>query len=208
MRAFALVAGLAAGGALFARSTPSLADDTPSSAPPAVDATPRGRPLVWYGWQTLLVDAAMTGGFFAVDSGAFRTFLGGAYLASGPIIHAAHDQGAVAVLSIAVRLFLPLVGASVGASTATCNGAQEAAAEQNGDFHSCSTVPLLGAIAGAGVGALSAMVVDAAMSWERAPPPDSATGRPVSTSWLLPVLSPTVGSDRRPGLSLGVEGVF
>jgi hypothetical protein len=98
--------------------------DAPSSigAAPSPPAPPEVR---WYGWQTLVADggavalfglaAGFAGGNGNATTVAAAGLIGlGAYLAGGPIIHAAHGHPGKAGVSLALRVGLPVLAWAVG----------------------------------------------------------------------------------------------
>ncbi len=142
----------------------------------------------------------------------FAAIGGGAgYVLAAPAIHIAHGQPVRALISLGMRLALPVVGAYVGAAVASvasstsCHGCDYKAAAEQYDV-----AQLFGTIDGALIGALIAMAVDAtALSWkspdERAPP------RPAPGLLTLPSV-PAVGvaydSDHQARPTLGIAGSF
>src|SRR5688572_12900883 len=69
---------------------------------------------LWYGWQTLVSDFGVIGGFYLsgkYDSTPLGVMALGAYAFAPPLIHFANRRPASAGLSLAMRLGLPpLVG--------------------------------------------------------------------------------------------------
>jgi hypothetical protein len=109
-------------GLLLAMSPSVVAAAAPTPAP-APDAT-------WYGWQTLLADAADAGVWLLLiqtvhdGGGAGSVALGvlgvAGYLVPAPVIHGMQGRGGIAALSLGIRLATPtLLGFFFGA-TATC----------------------------------------------------------------------------------------
>mgnify|MGYP003379932670 CR=1 FL=1 len=78
------------------------------------------------------------------------------YVLGGPIVHAVHGHGGKAGIDLAVRLGAPAVGMAIGAgigcATFSCG---------KGEFSAIGAV-ILGGV-GAGVGVLTAVVIDAAV---------------------------------------------
>jgi hypothetical protein len=109
--------------------TPALDDDDDDDDVPAL--APR---RVWYGWQTLVVDAAGLSGLVlsaalsdsgASDSdvGALATFGLLSYELGPGIVHFVHRNPGRGFASFGMRLGLPLAGAFVGASVSSnCDG--------------------------------------------------------------------------------------
>src|SRR4051812_31855654 len=140
-------------------------------------ATPAGVPLKpktsWYGWQTLLSDAATIGlgalAYAADDAkyassspqnyelGANVLFAAGVatYALGAPAVHWAHGNGRKGLASLGLRVGLPLGGFLAGMliGSATCGN-------DDNEFVSCPVV--LGALAFLG-GMVAAPVVDAAV---------------------------------------------
>jgi hypothetical protein len=196
--------------ALF-HATPAGAQGTQSTDPP--EGTVRS-PIVWYGWQILVVDASALGLTFLSTraSGAAGTASGvlgvGAYLAGGSIIHAVHRRpGAIVAGSVALRLVLPLLGAFVGAAAAHSAVSEcESGRASSGDGQSltglCGLTTFGYAAAGAGIGALAASILDVtALAWTPSAAPRS--------SWNLRVTSGVVRSvDDRRVMTFGVMGTL
>jgi hypothetical protein len=144
---------------------------SPALEPPArrPDESP-----VWYGWQPLLSDVATvltTAGLAGLPNQATLT-LGTGFVGYGlapPIIHLAHGRPVIALLDLAIRVSAPAVGFWAGGSV-TANCGQNNPESGNGG---CQVV---GQLLGAGLGALAAVVVDAAvLSWEWRATPEPAT---------------------------------
>lgn len=132
---------------------------------PLATARAEEEPRRWYGWQTLLVDAAAVGVMFAAgqaESDPLMWIAFGAYAFGSPVLHVSHDNGGRAVTSGVLRVGLPLTFGLL--ADAACDEDDQA-----GDFFGCLG-EVGGAIAG---GALLAMLVDYAVlayEPERAPP--------------------------------------
>lgn len=111
----------------------------------------------WYGWQTLLLDGTSLIVLPAVSVGAdssapFALGMIG-YVAGGPFVHTAHDNGLEALSSLGVRVGLPVLGGVVGRAAADCSNS-------NGFLNLC---PLAQVVAGIYIGMLTAAAVDASL---------------------------------------------
>ncbi len=143
----------------------------------------------WYGWQTLLADAAALG-VFPLDTSSPACPGCLMYFAGGPIVHAFHARPKEAVISLGTRLAAPLMIGAMG-----CFGAMPLTAMGGGG--SCPDAIVY---AGAGMGVVTAIVVDAAVfARERVPIEDRA--RPVG-------LTPAFAPRREGGVDVGLSGTF
>ena len=162
--------------ALLAISIPLIrvpvARATASGAAPTVEQPTVADPAAdWYGWQSLASDAGaaalfVTAGLLsnAADHGAHdraaaaTTFwLGlGTYALGGPIVHLAHKRPAAMGRSLAMRLFLPLVGGitALPAARTLCRS------DDGEDGLACLAGTF---VVGAGLGSIAAAVLDAAL---------------------------------------------
>ncbi|MGE0324425.1 MAG: hypothetical protein AB7S68_19060 [Polyangiaceae bacterium] len=116
----------------------------------------------WYGWQTLLVDAASVG--LAVVTQNAYVFLGG-YWIFPPVLHLGHGQPSRAIGSLGLRVALPFIGMGLG-SGQDGNG-------EDGDA---------GLVYGALTGLVVASILDAAwLSWkdERVPVNQALSSAPL-----------------------------
>lgn len=108
--------------AILVVQTPALAD--PEAVTTAAPDTVWVRR--WYGWQTLLVDAAaftLTVGGAMAESGAVAALGLLGYASAGAIVHGVHHHPAKAGLSTALRIGAPLLGARLFvAATEDCAG--------------------------------------------------------------------------------------
>ena len=149
-----------------AMAAPAEPFDYESAAPPVTSAKPTSvsAPSGWYGWQTLLVDAALIGAFATYP--AWSNFAGAnalvtvdaiAFVAVAPIIHALHDNRSGAGVSIVLHLFVPMATTLLGlAAMATC-------------ALRCSSVwpgPYVGALAG---GTMGTLVDSIGFAWDKRP---------------------------------------
>lgn len=139
----------------------------------------------WYGWQTMLVDAATGGLLIAAQAGRndqLASLSLVAYLVGGPTVHAAHKHGTSAGVSFGLRLGLPVLGYLIGSAKDDCGPTEE------------------GCGVGAGFGAALGLAVAApidwfGLSWEAGKAPSGARVAP-SVAW------------QKHGATLGVTGTF
>ena len=97
-----------------AASTTALAQPalTAPSAPPVTTTE-------WYGWQVAAADGAALG--IGIASEQPEIALG--WIGTGAAVHAVHHHYGRAVLSVGMRLGLPILGMAIGESSAKgCNG--------------------------------------------------------------------------------------
>lgn len=145
------------------------------------------RPRVWYGWQTLVVDAVSTALVFAAvegDTAVPAVFAAGGYVLGGPLIHVGNDQYLNGLGSLGLRLTLPTIGGVIGA---------QAGDDGCGDWV-CFHVAYYGFFIGLG----AAVLLDAAVFGYR-----SVDEEVVAT----PRLQPTFAIGRDGGV-LGIAGRF
>jgi hypothetical protein len=120
----------------------------------------------WYGWQILLADGATFGMAVATKKGELA--LG--WIGTGAAVHGAHKHYGRSVASMGLRVALPIIGASLGASNAQgCTG----------DL--CDVGP---ALAGGLIGMGAAEIVDLVMATDEhevAPLQSSKTWTPVAS---------------------------
>jgi hypothetical protein len=171
-----------------ATATPARAD---VDAPPPVASRPADPPDTfsrWYGWQTLLADAA---GIAAVAGCATLVHDQGMvcvapFALASPAVHVAHGHPLRGALSFAMNLGLPLAGGAIGAAAADCH---------NDEFLCGLSEIGLGII----VGVVAAATVDAMIAFDdEAPAPAPQRSLPV-----LPTVSLSSG-----GAGLGFAGRF
>ncbi len=190
-------AGLLLATALLFHAAGARADD--AAAPPSLAPS---QPESWYGYQTLLVDGialvALPAGIAltvneakgdnAAIPGLAVTGLGAtSYLFGAPIVHWAHGRVGIGFLSLGLRILAPVAGLGLGAV-----GSQITNDSKNQD----------GIPVGAGLGALAAIVIDAAvLSWEKPDADRASTTRPAQG--LIPTFSVT-----KQALSVGVTSRF
>ena len=160
----------------------------------------------WYGWQTLLADAAsltaVASGLALGNDGSFSSTAAIAtgatgYVLAAPVIHWRHDQLERAGGSLALRLVLPMAALGVGAivtpSSEHCPAKSEAEYERYCEprFKRVTTVAVVS-------GLLAASFIDAVvLAWEA--PPKRKAGL---------ALSPVLAWDGERGGRLGLAGVF
>lgn len=193
--------------ALVTMGTTARAAD--SFAPSAEDGSAH-RTHVWYGWQTLLADAASVTLAFAPlvisppnVNAANTTLPIGAlgYLAIPPAIHFAHGEGVRGVLSLGLRGALPALGYFAGGGINSCD-------RNSGKCGPNLAGPLL-LLVGAGV---AAIIDDAALAWTSgsdapSPAPAPSPPRAAGVTWA-PLAG--VGVDARGGAAptVGMFGAF
>jgi hypothetical protein len=119
----------------------------------------------WYGYQIMGTDVASIAVMFtgaAAPVGGFGLFI------APPVIHGVHHNVTMAIVSPVMRVGLPLVGGLIGASAESCSHTQE------DDWCGFG-----GAIAGVGLGLLTAMILDYSLAWESldASPPSAESVR-------------------------------
>ncbi len=158
-------------------------------SPPAADRGPDVPQLTksrWYGWQTLLTDAAA---FASLD---IDPALGvGVYALGGPIVHWSHGNTWRGFGSLAMRVGAPVL---LGAAFArTCNPSGD-----EGDW-GC----LGAAVIGVGLGVAGAIAVDAAVLARDRVPVESDTAMSLGSVSVTPTLA--AGRDRA---SLMLQGTF
>jgi hypothetical protein len=142
---------------------------------PAEHPAPDG-PERWYGWQVAVADAlsvgliaaglAVAGSADESDSAIARTgvvlsslgFV--AYLGGAPVLHGVHERPALRALgSLGLRVGLPLVGVGLGTALANCGSS-------NDDSFGEGFCEVVGGGLGLVIGMVTAMVMDAALSFE------------------------------------------
>jgi hypothetical protein len=98
-------------GSLDARPGPPRVNEPPpgQTVAPTAGETPAPAPLTWYGWQSLLVDAAAAAVVFG-NHGDWNSVAAGLVLfaAGGPTVHLLHREPGKAALSFALRTLVPL----------------------------------------------------------------------------------------------------
>jgi hypothetical protein len=204
------VASLALLTTSLSRAEPAAAQTAlVSSGSNSVVAPPPSLLSRWYGWQTLLVDAAsLTVGAGGHALGVDGEFLSTAtatagvagYVLAAPTIHWLHGQRERAGWSLGLRLVLPMaavgvaaiVGASAHSSSEHCPAKSEAEYERYCEprFDHLATVAVTSVLAGS--------LIDASViAWE--PPPPRNAGL---------ALAPVLAWDGARGGRLGLVGEF
>jgi hypothetical protein len=179
----------------------------PATSGPAPEPEPAspGTPRQWYGWQTLLVDAASLALLVAGAESRSSAVLGvsGLTYALGPsVVHVAHGQGAKGIADVLLRVGVPVAfaaaGGLIGAATASPNRNTE---EEE-------VLPWLGGAAvGLAIGLVTAVSIDAALlAWEPGKASSPSTGAPPLT--LTPRLAVTGDAEHGHGGWMGVGGAF
>jgi len=180
-----------------AATAPAPRQAAPAEGPAEPAASPRTGPSEWYGYETLLVDGAGLGLGAASVAGGIPFGIAGlaTYVLGGPIVHAVHGHGGKVGIDLAVRLGAPAVGlatgAAIGCAMVSCG---------KGDFS--AIIGIIGGGVGAGVGMLTAIIIDAAVLANEPAAPAKAkpwNGKPTFT----PQVSALPG-----GGSVGVGGAF
>ncbi|MGE5186901.1 MAG: hypothetical protein ACM31C_32845 [Acidobacteriota bacterium] len=110
--AVAFVLAAVTGGTAVAEpvlSPPSLTEPAPAPV----------KQTEWYGWQILAADGAT----FALAAGTEHGEIAFGWIGTGAAIHAAHHNYTRSLLSVGLRVGLPILGASVGAANSQgCTG--------------------------------------------------------------------------------------
>ena len=156
-------------------------------------AAPTPQVKTWYGGKILAADAAMVA-TLVVAAGTKSTPLaaigGVSYLVTPAVIHGVHGRGGLSVLSVVLRVALPIAGMAMGASMANCH-------PSNGGEDDDAFCGLGEAIIGGVLGVIAASAVDASLAWESAPngswqvqPQPRSTGTPPRISLLSPSVVP------------------
>jgi len=158
-------------------------DDDDSPEHEEVRAKPSDR--TWYGYQTLLVDAALIGLFASAPAwarfdgaGAILILDAATFAFASPVIHTVHGNGEASAISVGLHAGLPFSGMWIGfvvGMSLPCSCGLDAW------FCFCGLSNAgEGAFAGSLVGGALATVIDAAfLAWERHKP------KPWSLSWSV-----------------------
>jgi hypothetical protein len=149
----------------------------------------------WYGGTILGVDA-LAASLMAVgvasSSGGLFLGSGVAFTLGGPIVHGIHRDGGKAVVSLGLRVGLPVVGGLVGVFAGASGGE-----DCEGDMCQLSGVAAGGAV-GLGLGMVAASALDVTFLAYDSPPPSTNT-----QVALVPAIDPT----KRSG-SLTLQGTW
>jgi len=174
-RAAGAADGAPASGAIEDETTYNAARGIGVAPPLAPPPAPDPGPAKWYGWQILASDLASVGCVVATKGDGCVLF----YLLGGPAVHLAHARPGLAGLSLAGRILLPAIGASIGRSTASCAAPPPPPPpEDHGDAFVVPAVPEIfpcgfgPTMVGAAVGLVVAMGVDAAIGFSNPAGPD------------------------------------
>src|SRR5579883_3049167 len=165
-----LVASLLVAGVLTTRV--ACAEGSGSAAPAAAQPEEKR----WYGWQLLLADAgalALVGTTAATGQPAFVYLAVPSYLVTPLVIHGVHGHSGAAAISFVLRVAAPALFGAIGYAlavprTSSCPAHEPMGSEGAsgggglgqwclGDFTGIG-----GAVVGAGIGALTASLIDAA----------------------------------------------
>lgn len=170
-----------------------------SGAARADDPPPPTAREVSYAYQTLACDGVAAvlaaAGLRQGDVYARGWLLAGGaalYVLGAPSVHDMNGHRVTGFKSFGMRIGLPVLGGMIGSKV----GPKEITACDTGPGGSCheSTASTIGAVVGAGVGVLAAVIIDAKhFAHHRVE--------------IAPQWSPTIGSGRA-GWSVGVGGVF
>ena len=194
------------------------------SVPPVADASAAGQKMerIWYGWQTLLLDAGALGAMGAAagarDPSVASALAGislSTYALGPPIVHAFHGNGETALKSGGMRLFLPpaaaFAGAGIGGLVGLFGGAALGAGDYQtgpvwGGFVGLLVGAVVGGVGGFGVGYVGAVVVDASkFSYEEAPAIEKQALAPKPAVWTV---EPRVSLSAKGGAQIGIGGAF
>jgi hypothetical protein len=131
----------------------SFPPPSPAEVPPNDEKRRKSREPEWYGWQTLLSDAASLAIVISQrnETGLIVGVVG--YAAVPPIIHFAHRNYGEGVASLGMRLLAPPAGAILGliGGGIACRGR---------DYYNCLA---LSTLSGIGVGVAGAIALDATL---------------------------------------------
>lgn len=144
----------------------------PQPPPPAYAPPPSPGEKVWYGWQTLVVDAS-TLGLAGIAVGTQSRELGTiglvGFVIGAPIVHFVHGNVGHGFGSMSYRLFLPLVGMGIGALVGLgYKGGIYNGSGDLGDAYGTGSTVVNGAVTGAFIGMGICVILDAAaLAWEK-----------------------------------------
>jgi hypothetical protein len=181
----------------------------------------------WYGWQTLIADAAAAGilaGGLA-SSGQTESALlwtsAVTYASAGPLVHVAHGDSRGAGISLGVRVGAPLGGMVVGLGVGLLIGGVFGATQPQAD---CGPGPalcpppavelgllggVLGAVIGMSAGLIAAPIVDAALLTYEDEAPTKARARVDATDVrVAPAVNAPRDASGRFAPSVGLVGSF
>ncbi len=203
MRLANVVASIAAVAAVLVTipvraSDPAVATATIESAPAAPQT--ESPPERWYGWQTLIVDAAAAGAFVAgagnhIDALSATGMI--LYGAGPPVVHGLHGRLGPAFEDLALRLVAPVLTALIGV------GIEDAMTPDCSDTGDICLRGLAGGLAGLAIGYGAAVAIDAAvLARERE---TSVPRRETQRATLL--LVPLIRTDKT-AVTAGIAGRF
>ena len=144
----------------------------PQQPPPAYAPMAPPREKVWYGWQTLVVDAG-TLGIAGIAVGTQSRALGTVglvgFVIGAPIVHFVHGNVGPGFGSMSYRLFLPLIGMGIGALVGLgYKGGIYNGSGDLGDAYGSGSTVVNGAVTGAFIGMGICVILDAAaLAWEK-----------------------------------------
>jgi hypothetical protein len=148
--------------------TPQASPAEALIAPPS--RTPEALDEVWYGWQTLVADAAalatgIAGG--VANSGPVAGLAYGGYVLAPPIVHWTHGKVGIGFASLSLRVFAPpgmlLIGALFGGLA---------------NHQSPESGAAIGAMTGLIAGYIGTVVIDAALfGYEKQQPTGATRGK-------------------------------
>jgi hypothetical protein len=173
-------------------SAVASAPTTPVAQPGATSAIAGARPRTqWYGWQTLLSDAAAVTLMAAlpIEVGGYAG--AGVFVAGAPLIHAAHGQPGRMGMSLALRLIPPV---AIGGSIALADSCTSTGDGLSGI--GCGIGTLLLGFTVSIAAAATAITLDATVFAKK-------EARPPSSFAIAPMVLPTRG-----GATLGLAGTF
>jgi hypothetical protein len=168
----------------------SAAHAEPEATEP--EATTESR---WYGWQTLVVDGGTI--LVAIPTSGAALLVG--YPLGGPIVHWAHGRVETGFADLGIRLGAPIAGALTGIGIYAATGPHHC-----GNCELADLEVLAAGMLGAFVGAVSAVVIDAAvLAREDVPVDRTKNVAKRDAVRITPTLRPGHGS-----LTAGVAGTF
>lgn len=176
----------------------------PTPPPAAAPKKPKAPEKEWYGWQTLIADAAAVGlyaGGLSAHTPSIYDVGIGTYLLAPPIIHIVHGNVGPAFGSLGMRLIVPPIAGGFGFVIGLI-----VAGNRNADVGSW----VGGGVVGFGVGMLvgigACMAIDAfLLGYEKVSPDDNleygkATPKPRPSFTLVPTFAPTAEGGAMGGL--------
>jgi hypothetical protein len=206
---------LLAAALLSAASARAGEADTEEPAPialqprPLPEAAPPAGARTWYGWQIMLADAAS---FLCVGATEQEACLAG-FALSGPVVHTLHGNPGRGIVSLGLRVGLPIIGGLIGSAAADCRepAPMTMTAPGTGDGHGAGfgtiTLPSFCGLSEVGLGmmagAATAMVADGIMAFGvRAPAPPPESVKPSRFS-----ITPRLGLGQS-NVAMGITGTF